>query len=367
MRNLLLTALFIIGSTFLSNAQQKNEVVIKGKTDGIKEGILHVIIQKSLDEVDTLSSTPFNKSRFKINYEISEPMVTNIMLDGYQGGFTMIAEPGAKYDAFLSNSDKSYIKGGTFNDAYNSHLHKSDSMRNRINEIEVRYADLRKNNKFRSASATNDTLRREKELLRNMTAEFLSSNDNLITAYTMYSNIAMREMGLNESRSIYENMGEEAKRSQYGRLIKERIERLEDTAKNAPAPDFTLADPDGNEVTMSKVPGKIKIIDFWASWCGPCRMNNPSLRKLYEEFHDKGLEIIGVSLDNKPDKWKGAIEKDGLKWINISSLKGWQCEVARKYNVKGIPALFVLDENNRIIASELRGEALRTFIQERLK
>lgn len=366
MKKIMFTALFIIGNIFLSNAQQNNRVIIEGKTDGIKEGILHIVVQKSIDDRDTISSTPFRRSRFKIECEISEPMVTNIQLDGYQGGFTLIAEPGTKYNAYLSNN-KSYIKGGKLNDAYNCHMHKSDSLRNRINEIEARYTDLRKNNKFRSASAVNDTLRREKDLLRTMTTEFLALNNNVITAYTMYSNIVMREMGINECKGIYENMSSEAKGSQYGRLIKERIERLEETARNAPAPDFTLSDVNGNEVTMSKVPGKVKIVDFWASWCGPCRMNNPALRKLYEEFHDKGLEIIGVSLDNKVDNWKKAIEKDGLDWINVSSLKGWQCEVARRYNVKGIPALFVLDENNRIIASELRGEALRVFIQERLK
>lgn len=367
MKNILLTALFITSNIFLCNAQKSNEIIIKGKLDGVKEGILHLVVQKSEEKMDTVVSALFKRSRFELAWELNEPVVAYIQLDGYQGGFTLLAEPGTKYETLLSNNSNSYIKGGKLNEAYTAHIHKSDSMRNRITEIEARYADLRKNNKFRSASAVNDTLKREKEALRVMTSEFLSSNDNLITAYTMYSNISMRDMGLHESKDLYENMGSGAKNSQYGRIIKERIERLEETAQNAPAPDFTLTDTVGNEVTMSEVKGKIKILDFWASWCGPCRMNNPALRKLYEEFHDKGLEIIGVSLDNKADKWKEAIEKDGLNWINISSLKGWQCEVARKYNISAIPALFVLDENNRIIASGLRGEALRTFIQERLK
>ena len=118
---------------------------------------------------------------------------------------------------------------------------------------------------------------------------------------------------------------------------------------------------------MSSVKGKIKIIDFWASWCGPCRLNNPTLRKLYEEYHSKGLEIIGVSLDTNKAAWEKAIEKDGLSWVNVSSLKGWKCEVVPLYSVKGIPALFILDENDNIIATGLKGEQLVTFIQERLK
>jgi peroxiredoxin len=150
-------------------------------------------------------------------------------------------------------------------------------------------------------------------------------------------------------------------------MIKERIDRMAKTAGGAKAPDFTLPDVNGNQVTMSSLKGKIKIIDFWASWCGPCRLNNPALKKLYEEFHEKGLEIIGISLDTDKAAWKKAIEKDGLTWTNVSSLKGWECEIVRLYNVSGVPALFVLDENNNIMQTGLRGEKLRIFLQENLE
>lgn len=174
-------------------------------------------------------------------------------------------------------------------------------------------------------------------------------------------------MGFRETKEIYASMGEGAKSTHYGAIIKERIERMEKTVGGALAPDFTLPDLNGNQVTMSAIKGKIKIIDFWASWCGPCRMNNPALKKIYDEFHSKGLEIIGVSLDNKKNGWQKAIEKDGLNWINVSSLKGWDCEVVQQYNVKGVPSLFILNENNRIIATGLRDEELRSFLEERLK
>ena len=91
------------------------------------------------------------------------------------------------------------------------------------------------------------------------------------------------------------------------------------------------------------------------------------LKKIYDDFHSKGLEIIGVSLDHNRVGWQKAIEKDGLNWINVSSLKGWECEVVRQYNVKGVPSLFILNENNRIIATGLRDEELRAFLEERLK
>ena len=183
----------------------------------------------------------------------------------------------------------------------------------------------------------------------------------------MLSNIEMRDAGLRETKEIYNSMGEGAKNSHCGRIIRERMERMEKTIGGALAPDFTLEDINGNPITMSAVKGKIKIIDFWASWCGPCRLNNPALRKLYDEFHSKGLEIIGVSLDTQKASWQKAIEKDGLEWINVSSLNGWDCDIVRLYNVTGVPALYILDEHNRIIANGLRGEQLKTFLQERFK
>ena len=220
--------------------------------------------------------------------------------------------------------------------------------------------------KYRSASRVNDTLRYEQGALRELTDAFLSNNDNVISSYTIYSNMVMRDAGLEETRRLYSALGEGARASQYGRIIRERILRLEATEGGAEAPDFTLPDINGNPVTMSEVGGKIKIIDFWASWCGPCRLNNPALRALYDEYHDKGLEIIGVSLDTDKEAWASAVEKDGLIWVNLSSLKGWECELIHLYNITGVPSLFILDANNRILATGLRGEQLKIFLQERL-
>jgi peroxiredoxin len=233
--------------------------------------------------------------------------------------------------------------------------------------MQERYDALRAERKFRSASLLNDTLQSTREYLKNITLQFLSGNDNIITAYTIYSNIIMRNSGLNEIKSLYSSLGDGARSSLYGRMIKERLDRLAQTVGGAKAPDFTLPDINGNPVTMSAVSGKIKIIDFWASWCGPCRLNNPALRALYDEFHEKGLEIIGVSLDTDKAAWARAIEKDGLVWVNVSSLAGWDCETISLYNITGVPSLYVLDENNNIIATGLRGEQLKMFLRENLE
>lgn len=346
---------------------QEADIVIKGKIDGIKKGRLYMLARSSEESTDTLGSCDFKKGKFELKAVADEPLLVQLVVEGFSGGFTLFAEPGTSYKAYLCDGPDFYINGGKLNSAYTVHMRKSDSLRAVIEELQTTYDAYRSSRKFRSASLVNDTLKREKDYLREFTTGFLADNDNVISAYTIYSNIVMRDAALKETKSMYASLGEGAKNSQYGRMIKERIDRLAKTQGGAKAPDFTLPDAKGNEVTMSTVKGKIKIIDFWASWCGPCRLNNPALKALYEEYHPKGLEIIGVSLDTNKANWEKAIEKDGLTWINVSSLKGWNCDVVRLYNITGVPSVLVLDENNNIVATGLRGEQLKMFLHENLK
>jgi thiol-disulfide isomerase/thioredoxin len=115
-------------------------------------------------------------------------------------------------------------------------------------------------------------------------------------------------------------------------------------------------------VSLKESLGKVTIVDFWASWCGPCRAESPNMVALYKEFHSKGLNIIGVSLDKDAAKWKEAIAKDKLSWIHVSNLKFWDEPIAKQYKVESIPAIFILDSKGNVIASDLRGESLRAKI-----
>ncbi len=128
----------------------------------------------------------------------------------------------------------------------------------------------------------------------------------------------------------------------------------------AAPPDFTQQTPEGTPMSLSDFKGKIVLLDFWASWCGPCRRENPNVLRLYEKYNKKGFEVLAVSLDQKKAAWVKAIEKDGLVWNHVSDLKGWKNEVAGTYSVRSIPQTFLLDQEGKILAKNLRGPSLES-------
>lgn len=133
------------------------------------------------------------------------------------------------------------------------------------------------------------------------------------------------------------------------------------------APDFTLATLDGGTISLSSLKGKYVLVDFWASWCPPCRAENPNVVAVYNKFKDKNFTILGVSLDSKKDKWQEAVNEDKLVWHQASDLKGWESEVAANYGVEAIPTNFLIDTSGKIIGSNLRGDALEKAIAQVVK
>ncbi len=144
----------------------------------------------------------------------------------------------------------------------------------------------------------------------------------------------------------------------------QEVEAVQKTAIGQEAPEIELTAPDGSSVALSSLQGKYVLIDFWASWCGPCRKENPKVVKMYNKYKDKDFEIFGVSLDRDKDKWLAAIEKDGLGWLHVSDLKFWQSEVVPLYRIEGIPMTILIDKKGKIIAKNLRGKALEDKLEE---
>lgn len=143
-----------------------------------------------------------------------------------------------------------------------------------------------------------------------------------------------------------------------------KLELIARFVKGGVAPNFTQNDPQGNPVSLTDFRGKVVLIDFWASWCGPCRRENPNVVRLYAKYKDQGFEVLGVSLDSKQDRWLDAIEKDGLIWTHVSDLKGWSNEVAGMYSVTSIPHTVLLDAEGKILGRNLRGAALDEKLAE---
>ena len=164
-----------------------------------------------------------------------------------------------------------------------------------------------------------------------------------------------------------DKMGKELPNSLYTKNLVSLAANIGPTVEGAIAPEISLKTPEGEILALSSLRGKVVLIDFWASWCGPCRKENPNVKKIYEKYKDQGFEIYAVSLDNNEAQWKGAIAKDGLAWKHVSELLGWKGTVSRAYGVGSIPQTFLLDKEGRIVKTGFRSHELESLIQPLLQ
>ncbi|MDO1500462.1 TlpA disulfide reductase family protein [Winogradskyella maritima] len=211
--------------------------------------------------------------------------------------------------------------------------------------------------------------------------EFIDDHqDSFSTVQILEMQLRSRDFDLNRIAKAFNNLDPSIKNSEPGLSVKNKIDGLRQliekekaTQIGAIAPKFSAPQPDGTTLALDEVlkKGEITIIDFWAAWCGPCRRENPNVVRIYEKFHDKGLEIIGVGLDgrrgqqNPKEAWEKAIKDDGLTWHQVSNLKYFD-QIAKDYNVNAIPAMFILDKEGKIIAKNLRGIQLENKVAELL-
>ncbi|WP_053406424.1 TlpA disulfide reductase family protein [Persicobacter sp. CCB-QB2] len=266
----------------------------------------------------------------------------------------------------------SEISGGLAQTEFNTYKEGQKSFVDKMKALSERYQEI-------AATAQGAPTDEQKEELKKIGDEYgaldkeaNAYSDGFINEHTssMVSPFLLRQnayrMDEKELKSYLEKFTAEAKTTADYTAIEDRYNTLMATAIGQPVLDFELTTPEGESFSTTALHGKVFLIDFWASWCGPCRQENPNVVAMYNKYHDQGFEILGVSLDNKKEAWEKAIAKDQLTWNHVSDLQGWQNAVAKRYGINSIPATVLVDASGKIVAKNLRGEELENKVAELL-
>lgn len=354
--------------------QKPDGYTIEGTLTGELENGTKVFLRKQGEDklpVD-LDTTEVKEGKFTFIGQAGIPEMYFIFIDKVPSYVPFIIENGeieitAKKDS-LGFAER---KGTPQNDLFQKYIKKAQSMSKKATAIQQDMAAA--NGDEATLSALGDEMNDFQEEAKGFELNFIKENPSaLISVLLLDQAIASRTIEAEEVQALFDSFAPEIKETSAGKKISEQLQALKEKAERGKstevgvkAPEFTAPGVDGEQLALNDMLGKVTLVDFWAAWCRPCRAENPNVVAVYKKYHDKGLNIVGVSLDRKAEDWKKAIADDGLTWNHVSHVQYFG-PLARLYNVDAIPAAFLLDENGVIVAKNLRGPALEAKVAELL-
>jgi peroxiredoxin len=374
----ILLLLTVSAVLFSCNKAGVNEYIISGTVKGVADG--KTVILEKQDETGQLKpidTVKIKDGKFTIKGSSKEPEIMLLQVEALQGKVPFILENGDIEVIVDKDSIQKSKLSGTFNNDVFSKFNVDVVKFQKDSQKKMTAFQNANMAKMKAAQEAKDTitinkLMKEYQVLQkagmDFYVKFAESNPKaLISALIVDSMLNDPSVDLVRAKKIFASFSPELKKYKPGKSIQSKLDKIAKPIAAAAevgtiAPDFSAPNPDGKSISLKESLGKVTIIDFWASWCNPCRAENPNVVALYNEFHSKGLNIIGVSLDKDAKKWKEAIAKDKLTWNQVSNLKDFEDPIAVTYGINAIPSTFILDAKGTIVAKDLRGAELKAKV-----
>jgi len=365
----------VLSTTLLFSCQEKNSgYTIDGTIDSIEDGEkVYIELQDETGGLTTIDTAVVENGKFKFIGKAEQIEMAFLQIGSLQGKVTFILEnQKITITAYKDSLQSSEIKGSYQTDELTKFNKDFKTLQDKAQQFEMNNMVA-----YQKASEEEDmeTIQRIQEEfgviqddIKDYMSNYAAENPKSYVSLLLLSQMVGDPDGFESVKTSFEALSNEIKTTKAGKELEQKIQSLLAVSIGQIAPDFSAPNPEGQMVSLKESLGKVTLIDFWASWCGPCRMENPNVVAMYNEFHQKGLNIIGVSLDREgqKDKWLEAIETDKLTWIHVSNLKFWQDPIAVQYGIQSIPATLLLDADGKIIAKNLRGNDLREKVAELL-
>jgi len=354
---------FAILITLVSCKQKKEGYSIAGTITGADTGWI-LLNKREEGKMITTDSAQLKEGKFAFTGKVDLPEMFYLKIKDAQGSFPFFIENAPiTVKVYADSLDKTVVAGSLTQDAFTGYQKDELVFQLKMDELYEKYMQAKEANDtvlLKIVDVAYDSVQNAQNAF---TKNYILKNGkSVVSAYLALSNAYA--FSLEELQAINKAMDPTIADSKYVKKLAEREGILAKVQVGQPAPDFTMNDTIGNPVSLSSFKGKIVLVDFWASWCGPCRAENPNVVNAFKKYGSKGFTVLGVSLDEKREKWVAAIAKDGLAWTHVSDLAFWQNAAAKQYGVMSIPANFLLDKDGMIIGSGLRGEELEKKLEE---